>query len=143
LDLLTQTIKQIIIKKQKSIMTSKTKNIINWSLAGIVGFIFIGSAITKLMGGADALKMAEGIGITPSTFTTIGIIELIAIILFIIPRTGILGTLLLVAYMGAAICAHVTHGLPIGGPIAISAFVWIAAVIRFPELQSRLFGKTI
>jgi hypothetical protein len=124
-------------------MTTKTKNIINWSLAGLVGFIFIGSAISKLMGGAEALKMAEGIGLSASAFTTIGIVELISIILFIIPRTGILGTLLLVAYMGAAICAHVTHGLPIGGPVAISAFVWIAAVVRFPELQSRLFGKTL
>jgi hypothetical protein len=124
-------------------MTTKTKNIINWSLAGLVGFIFIGSAITKLMGGADALKMAEGIGISPSNFTTIGVVELISIILFIIPRTGVLGTLLLVAYMGAAICAHLTHGLPIGAPMSIAAFVWIAAVVRFPELQSRLFGKTI
>jgi DoxX-like family len=124
-------------------MTTKIKKIINWSLAGLVGFIFIGSAISKLAGGAEALKMAEGIGLSPSNFTTIGIVELISIILFIIPRTGILGTLLLVAYMGAAICAHLTHGLPLGGPIAISAFVWIAAVIRFPELQSRLFGKTI
>jgi hypothetical protein len=124
-------------------MTTKTKNIINWSLAGLVGFIFIGSAITKLMGGADALKMAEGIGISPSNFMTIGVVELISIILFIIPRTGVLGTLLLVAYMGAAICAHLTHALPIGAPMGIAAFVWIAAVVRFPELQSRLFGKTI
>ncbi len=124
-------------------MTTKTRNIINWSLAGVVGFIFIGSASSKFAGGAEALKMAEGIGLTPSNFTAIGVVELIAILLFIIPRTGVIGTILLAAYMGAAVCAHLTHGLPIGAPLGISFFVVIAGMIRFPELQSRLFGKVV
>jgi hypothetical protein len=71
-------------------MTTKTKNIINWSLAGIVGFIFIGSVISKLTGSADAIEMAKGIGLDLSTFKIIGLVELVSVILFIIPRTGIL-----------------------------------------------------
>ncbi len=122
-------------------MTSKTKNIINWALTGLVGIIFIGSAFGKLTGAADALKMAESIGIDPSTFTVIGVVELIAALLFIVPRTGILGTLLLAAYMGGAIATHVEHGLPAIAPAIIEAFVWIVAVARFPELTQRFLGK--
>jgi hypothetical protein len=124
-------------------MTTKNKNIINWVLIGSVGLIFIGSAFDKLTGSADALKMAESIGIDPSTFTIIGVIELISALLFIIPRTSILGTLLLAAYMGGAIATHVEHGLPVIAPVIITAFVWIVAALRFPELTQRILGKTL
>ena len=87
-------------------MTTKTKNIINWVLAGLVAFIFIGSGVNKLMGSAEALKMAQDFGISASAFSILGTIELIAVALFLYPRTGILGTLLLVAYMGGAIATH-------------------------------------
>jgi DoxX-like family len=123
-------------------MTTKTKNIINWVLTGLVGLIFIGSAFGKLTGAADALKMAESIGIDPYTFTIIGVVELISALLFIIPRTGDLGTLLLVAYMGGVIATHVEHGLPVIAPVIIAAFVWIVAALRFPELTQRFFGKS-
>ena len=122
-------------------MSTKTKNIINWVLAGLVGFIFLSSAYGKFTGSAEDAKMAEGLGISASNMTMIGIVELAAIILFLIPRTGILGTLLLVAYMGGAIATHLEHGLSITAPAGIAAFVWIVAVIRFPELLSRFKGK--
>jgi DoxX-like family len=121
-------------------MNSKTKNIINWVLAGLVGFIFVGSAISKLTGGEEALKMATGIGLDANAFRMVAIVELISVILFVIPRTGILGTLLLAAYMGGAIATHLEHNQSIIAPAAIQAFVWIVAVIRFEELRFRLLG---
>jgi DoxX-like family len=122
-------------------MTTKTINIINWVLAGLVAFIFIGSAYSKLTANADALKMGAGFGISANSFTALGIIEIISAILFLVPRTAVLGTLLLVAYMGGAIATHLEHGQPLLAPCMISAFVWIVAIVRLPELRSRLFGK--
>lgn len=124
-------------------MTTKTKKIIQWSLTGIVGFIFIGSAISKLVGGEEAIKMAEGIGLDANAFQTIAIVELLSVILFIFPRTGVLGTLLLAAYMGGAIATHLSHNQPVIAPIVIQAFIWIVAVLRFDELRSRLIKSTV
>ena len=121
-------------------MTSKTKKIINWVLAGIIGLVFLGSGINKLMGSAEALTMAEGFGISAGNFKMLGIIEVSAVLLFLYPRTGILGTLLLVAYMGGAIATHLEHGQPIIAPIIISAVLWIVAVNRFQELTQRIKG---
>ncbi|NBC05803.1 MAG: DoxX family protein [Bacteroidetes bacterium] len=121
-------------------MTTKTRNIINWSLAGIVGFIFTGSAISKFIG-AEAAEMAQGIGLDKSTFMFLGVVELLSVVLFLIPRTGVLGTLLLAAYMGGAIATHLEHGEPLMFPIAVQAFVWIVAVLRFPELTQRILDK--
>lgn len=122
-------------------MTEKTKQIIGWVLTGLVSALFLFSAFGKLSGNPEALKMAEASGIDAATYFKIGLVELLALILFIIPRTGILGTLLLAAYMGGAIATHVEHGQDIVAPCVIQAFVWIVAVIRFPELTQRILGK--
>jgi len=122
-------------------MTSKTKNIINWTLTGLVAFIFIGSAISKLIGGSGALAMANSIGLDATTFKIIAVVELVCTILFIVPRTGILGTLLLAAYMGGVIATSLEHGQSILLAVIIQAIVWIVAVIRFPELTKRILYK--
>jgi lysylphosphatidylglycerol synthetase-like protein (DUF2156 family) len=122
-------------------MTQKTRNIINWILAGLVAFIFTGSAISKLTANAEVLAGAAKFGLSASTYTILGVIELIAVALFLYPRTGILGTLLLVAYMGGAISTHVEFAQPLMAPVAIAAFVWIVAVVRFPELLSRILAN--
>lgn len=122
-------------------MSAKTKNIISWVLAGLVAFIFLGSAVGKLTADPAALKMAEGFGLDANNYKILGVIEIIAVILFLIPRTGIIGTLLLVAYMGGAIATHLEHGQPLMAPIMISAFVWIVSAVRFPNLSLTLLGK--
>lgn len=122
-------------------MKTSKNNIIHWISAGLVGIIFIGSAMSKFLAGEETIQMAQSFGISIETFKILGIIELVSVILFIIPRTGILGTLLLAAYMGGAMATHLTHGQSILAPMIIEAIIWIAAVIRFPELKSRLLNS--
>ena len=119
-------------------MSQKTIKIIGWVLTGLLAFVFIGSAFGKLSGSTSTLQMATSWGINASQLKIIGAVELLSIILFAIPRTGILGTLLLVAYMGGAIATHLEHQLNILPPIAVSAFVWITAIVRFSELSERI-----
>jgi hypothetical protein len=120
--------------------TSKTQKIIYWSLTAFVGFIFLGSAMSKLTANAEAIKMAAGFGIDASTYSILGIIELASVILFIIPRTGVVGTILLAAYMGGAIATHVQNGISVVAPCIIQAFILGVAFYRFPELRSKLFN---
>ena len=122
-------------------MNTKTKNIINWVLTGLVAIIFLGSGINKVTGNAEAIKMAEGFGISAESFKLIGIVEILATLLFILPRTGVLGSLLLIAFMGGSIATHVEHAQPIIAPVMIAAFLWIVSVIRFPELTKRIVGN--
>jgi hypothetical protein len=69
----------------------------------------------------------------------LGWLELVCAVLFIIPRTGVAGTLLLAAYMGGAMAVHLTHGQSILAPAIVEALVWIMAGLRYPELRTRLF----
>lgn len=121
--------------------SEKTKKIIYWVLTGLVSFVFLGSATGKLTGNEEAFKMAADFGIDAKTYTMIGVAELISLILFILPRTGVVGTILLSAYMGGAIASHAQHGLPILAPSVILTFVLLVSFYRFPELVNRLLNR--
>ena len=122
-------------------MTDKTKNVIQWIASGLVGAIFLMSGTMKFNLPADALTQMASQGLTPAMAKNLAIIEILSAILFLIPRTSVLGTLLLTAYMGGAIATHFTHGQPLMAPCVILAVVWIVSVWRNAELKSRLLGQ--
>ena len=123
-------------------MTHKTKNIIYWALTGLVAFVFLGSAAGKFSGNEEALKMAAGFGLDASTYTMLAVVEMICLLLFVLPRTGVLGTVLLAAYMGGAIATHLTHGLSPMAPALVLMFTLLVALYRFPELRTRFIRAT-
>lgn len=119
-------------------MSQKTVKTIGWILTILLGLLLTMSAFMKITKNEGAVAQAESIGIDANTYLVIGIIEIVSLILFIIPRTGIIGTLLLVAYLGGAIVTHLQHQQPIIMAVIIQALLWITAWIRFPELRQRL-----
>ena len=119
-------------------MSSKTKNILGWVLAGLVAFVFLGSGIMKLMGGTP--EMVTGLG-GSTHVTLLGALELVIVALFLFPRTGVVGSLLAIAYIGGAMAVHFTTGQSVILLVGIQILIWIASVVRFPELGQRLFGK--
>ena len=122
-------------------MSEKTKKIIYWVLTGLVAFIFLGSAVGKFTADQKALEMAASMGLDANTFKMLGFIEILCLVLFILPRTGIIGTLLLCAFIGGAIATHLEHGQPFVAQCIIQAFLWAVAFYRFPELTNRLRNK--
>jgi len=121
-------------------MSKKTITTTGWILTIVVAVLLTMSAFMKLTQNETALTQAASFGINADTYFFIGIIEIISLILFIIPRTGVLGSLLLVAYMGGAIVTHLQHQQPIVMAVIIQTLVWVTALVRFPELRHRLFS---
>ena len=120
----------------------KTNKTIAWVLTGLISLAFLGSAIGKFMANEEALKMAKTFGIDARTYLYIGVVELLCLLLFIIPRTGVLGTLLLSAYMGGAIATHLEHGESIIAPCVVQTVLFLVAFYRFPDLRNLLFNST-
>jgi hypothetical protein len=110
------------------------------------------SAIPALLlgsGGVNALMKApvvlEGtgrLGYPVSALPVIGILELACIVLYVIPRTSILGALLLTAYFGGATASHVRIGDPTFlAPIVVGILVWAGLLLRDGRLRE--FSKKI
>jgi len=119
-------------------MLHKAIKITGWALTIIIAFMLSMSALLKLTQDETAVAQASSIGIDAATYVFIGIIEIISLLLFVIPRTGIIGTLLLAAYFGGAIVTHLQHQQPIAIALTLQIAVWVTAFIRFPELKQRL-----
>jgi hypothetical protein len=130
------------VKQIHHIMSIKTRKIVGWILTGLIGAVLLMSAFMKLSGSPDAIKGAAAFGLSAATVKVIGVVEVVSLLLFIFPRTGVLGTLLLAAYLGGAIATHLEHQQSPMVPIILQCLVWITAVIRFPELSKRLMGNT-
>lgn len=121
-------------------MSSKTINVLGWILTGLITFVFLATAVLKLSGNQAAQGQATALGLDLATFQLLGVIEILSVILFVIPRTGVVGTFLLIAYMGGAIAGALGHHQPITVVVILQILIWITAVLRFPELRQRLFS---
>lgn len=120
--------------------SEKSKKIIYWVLTGLVALPFLGSAAGKLIGNEETIKAAISFGLDAETFLMVGVVELLCLLLFIIPRTGVIGTFLLAAYMGGAIATHLEHGVSIVAPCVIEVILFMVAFYRFPELRKALMN---
>lgn len=120
--------------------SNKKRKIIYWTLTGLVALILTGSAMGKLTGGEQAVEMAKGLG-GHTNLITLGILELAIVVLWLIPRTGVLATLLAVAYIGGAIAVHFVNNQSILVPTIIQIIIWSVTSYRFPELTKRLLNK--
>ena len=68
----------------------------------------------------------------------IGIIELACAIVYVIPRTSILGAILLTGYLGGATATHVRIGDPFYLPLVFGVLVWLGLYLRDERLRTLL-----
>ncbi len=70
----------------------------------------------------------------------IGILELACLVLYVIPRTSVLGAILLTGYLGGAVATHVRVGSPllthILFPIYVAALIWGGLFLRERRLRA-------
>lgn len=64
----------------------------------------------------------------------VGTLLLICTLLYIIPRTSVLGAILLTGYLGGAIASHVRVGTPLFThtlfPVYVAVFIWLGLYLR-------------
>jgi hypothetical protein len=96
------------------------------------------SAAMKLMRHETAVSGFAQSGYPANTLIPIGIAELLCTIIYLIPRTSVLGAILLVGYLGGATATHVHGGLPIYMPVLFGVLIWLGLYLREPRLQELL-----
>ena len=98
-------------------------------------------AIPKIMGAEFVLKASAPFGFTRGELMEIGLALLFCTILYVIPRTSVLGAVLLTAYLGGAV-ETVSHAhMPafnLSFPIIFGILVWINLWLRMPRLRTIL-----
>ena len=96
------------------------------------------SGVMKLMKPVSVLEGFVGLGYPESLTVGVGIVEIACAVLYVIPRTSVLGAILLTGYLGGATATHLRIGEPFFIPIVLGVLVWGGLYLRDERLRALL-----
>lgn len=79
------------------------------------------------------------LGYAESVILPLGVVLLVSTVLYLVPRTSVLGAILLTGYLGGAVATHLQHGdspFEIVFPAIFGALLWGGLVLRDTRLRS-------
>jgi hypothetical protein len=103
-------------------------------------FIVVLSARWKLTRNPWYVTEFARIGWPENVLNLLAFLQLGAIVLFLIPRTAVLGAIVLTGYLGGAIATYVRMGepYPVLVPLSTSVIAWLGLWLRDQRLRSML-----
>ena len=102
----------------------------------LVSLLFAMSALMKLRGGPEVIQGMAHLGLPESLIVPLAILEISCVVIYAIPATSVLGTILLTGYIGGAICTHLRVGDPFFMQIGFGIFVWLGLYLRENRLKA-------
>jgi chaperone required for assembly of F1-ATPase len=86
---------------------------------------------------AQTAEVVKGLADWPAdSAVPLGILELACTVVYVVPRTAVLGAILLTGYLGGATAVSVRLGAPFILPVAFGVLVWGGLYLRDPRLRS-------
>src|SRR5271169_2395777 len=105
----------------------------------IVAFLLF-DAVIHLMKPAPVVEGFAKLGFPLRLAVPLGITELVCILLYVVPRTSILGAILLTGYLGGAIAIQLPTGNSLFGevlfPVYIAVIVWGGIYLHDDRLRT-------
>ena len=95
--------------------------------------------VMKLFKPAVVVEATVKLGYSESTILPIGIVLTVCTIIYLIPRTAVLGAILLTGYLGGAVATHVRVGeglFPVSFPIIFGVLLWGGLYLRDNRLRT-------
>lgn len=114
-----------------------TGRVLQW----LIGLSTVVAGVMNLSGAQFAIDNAVSVGYQEKVVAPFGVILLVIGVLYVIPRTAVLGVILLTAWYGGAVATHVLHDDPLG----VSMFAVVYGVVAWAALwlQNRQVANLI
>jgi hypothetical protein len=110
-------------------------------LSGLVIAFFLFDGGAKLFKPAPVVQACLQLGYPESTIVGIGIVLLASTLLYLIPRTAILGAVLLSGYLGGAVATNVRVSAPLFNiifPVFFGCLVWTGLALHDGRVRTLL-----
>ena len=109
-------------------------------LTGLAVAFLLLDSLMKVAQSKPSIEASTTLGYPVSTVFGIGLVELIALVLYVVPRTSFIGAVLLTAHLGGAIATHVRVGNPLFShvlfPTYVALFIWGGLYLRDSRLRA-------
>ena len=125
---------------ENSNSVSKGARIAGWIISILPVLLLLFSATFKFLQPGDEFKKGlEQMGWTADTMFKLGFVEIGCAVLYLIPRTAVIGAILLTGYLGGAVATHVRVGDPsFVTAVILGIFIWLGLWLRDPRLKAVL-----
>ena len=109
-------------------------------LSGIAALFMVFDGVIHVMRIPPVVDAFAQLGYPVSLALGLGVLELICVAVYVIPRTAVLGAILLTGYLGGAIAAQVRIGSPLLSttlfPVYVAAMLWGGLYLRDDRLRT-------
>ena len=108
-------------------------------LSGILVVLLAFDAVTKLIREPHVMAAATQMGLTVSAIVEIGAILSCCLVIYLIPRTALIGAILLTGYLGGATATNLILGhsfIECMFPVIVGVLVWLGLYFRDGRVAS-------
>lgn len=111
-----------------------------WIMTALFALFMLGASVApKLAGAKAAIDPLVALGWSPKYLLLIGLMELAFVVLFLIPRTSLVGAVLMTGLLGGAIASNLRAESPLFSHtlfgIYLGVFMWVALWLRDTEFR--------
>ena len=120
------------------LMISNAQRWIGRVLSALASLFLLFDGIMKLVKPSVVVQSTLQLGYAESAILGIGLTLLVCTLLYIVPRTSILGAVLLTGYLGGAVASNIRAGMPVFNvvfPMIMGALLW--GGVWFRDLRVR------
>ena len=128
----------------RDVSTSKTRLWMDRVIGALLILFLAFDAGVKILNLRVAVQGTTGLGYPEHLVVVLGIVEFICLIAYIVPRTSVIGAILLTGYLGGATATQVRVGDPwFIFPVVVGALVWVWLALRDERLHSLFKGAAL
>ena len=95
--------------------------------------------VIKLMRLPQVLEATARLGYPESSIAVMAVLLLACTLLYVVPRTRVLGAVLLTGYLGGAVATHLRVGNPpfeLLFPVIVGSIVWLGLYVRDARVRA-------
>jgi hypothetical protein len=124
----------------KTAPRSKSATWGGWVMTAVPVLFLLFDGVIKLIRIAPVTESFGQLGWPVNLARSIGVLELACLVVFIVPRTSVLGAVLLTGYLGGAVATHVRIGNPLFSnvlfPVYIGILIWGSLCLRDERVRA-------
>ena len=109
---------------------------VGYAMSAVPALMLLFSAAMKFAQPPTVMEGFKNLGVPEKLAIGLGILELTCTVVYLIPRTAMLGAILLTGYLGGATVTHLRVGEPFFGPVLFGVLVWGGLFLRDPRLRA-------
>ncbi|MET4047556.1 hypothetical protein BJD99_19935 [Rhodococcus sp. 1163] len=112
---------------------------VGWVLTALIAIFLIFDGVTKLMNVQAVKDATVDLGLREEMMPVVGIVLLVSLALYLVPRTAFLGAVLLTGYLGGAVLTNWRVDKPLFSTVLFAVYVgivvWGALYLRDPKVR--------